>query len=1137
MKKLWVMLVAVLMVISLSLQPAQVQGAAAPKISVYVDGVKLNPLQAPTMVNGRTMLPMRAIFEAFDAKVSWNQKTSTVTAIRDDITLALKIGAPYATVNDQRIALDVPAQNLKGTTMVPVRFVSETLGAEVNWNQGTQTVSIVTTDTTVGSVSYVSAQSVGRNGDGRDLQVSFPKVQRESDISEYRVLVVKSSNAYGFSLSQALATGYYTSVLPSGYDPVVTLSSVSKDVNGDVLKANQAYSVFVLTVGKRGSSALSGVSPSVTLTTAVPVSAVTAVKASDVNDYGDGRDISVSFNQPQNTSNILNYRIMVVKTKDTGSFSLNAANAVASSNYTTVSKTSSTTITSTLNSTTRDTSGEYIKNGVSYTVYVLSVANGSNVTSQLSSASSAFTLTASAIAAPVITKVEDISNYGDGRDLMVRFNKSSDESRIGSYRIFVVKDSKAGSFNLSSASSVSSAYYTTVSKTGYNINQSLSSGARDVDGSLISPGVAYRVFVMAVGTGSYSGSYSLSSASSTIILYGNTDVYAPTNVNVSDISDYGDGRDLRVSFTRAADESNLYGYRIMVVKASDAYYFDLYQANSVSSSNYTSVNKTGYNISQTLSSGARDVDGQLIRNGVSYRVFVLAVGAYSSNALSSYSPAITLVANTSVYPATGVTASDIADNNDGSDLQVTFTRAKEDYNINEYRIMVVKESDYPYFDLNAANAVSSSRYTRITDAGSKTTFTKTLAAGTKDTNGDLIRNNVKYRVFVLSVGASGYNALSSPSAQITLTQSYAIGAAKNVTAKDVADNNNGSDLQVTFNGTADDSDIDHYRVLVVNSKQAGSFNLNKAIDVPGANYTLVGRNGSNSYALTLPPTAKDTDGKLIVNDTSYRVFVLSVSKHDTYALSDASADVTLTTIIIAPQVSGLTATDVDDKHDGRDLQVSFSKAKDESNIQQYRIFVVKGNQNDFLKNYDKNQNYTEVPVGADYSQVIPNAVDSAGTALAENYEYSIYVMSVAKSGSSSLAGPVKVTLKDNSNGAPTDVKAAWNKDGAIEVTFTKAEGKSYLVLLSPAKISYDAVVKKMKTLRMASVDDTDIPVTFNEGDKDANGEKIVATKAYYVYVWTDSGKSKSLSASVEIKAQAASKEPAAPATPAAPADK
>ncbi|MCU6340251.1 copper amine oxidase N-terminal domain-containing protein, partial [Enterobacter quasiroggenkampii] len=77
------------------------------------------------------MLPMRAIFEALDAKVLWDQRKQMVTAIKDDTTIVLKIGSKAATINGSAVVLDVPPQTLLGRTMVPVRFVSEAIGAEV----------------------------------------------------------------------------------------------------------------------------------------------------------------------------------------------------------------------------------------------------------------------------------------------------------------------------------------------------------------------------------------------------------------------------------------------------------------------------------------------------------------------------------------------------------------------------------------------------------------------------------------------------------------------------------------------------------------------------------------------------------------------------------------------------------------------------------------------------------------------------------------------------------------------------------------------------------------------------------------------------------------------------------------------
>lgn len=93
---------------------------------------------------GRVMLPMRAIFESLGASVKWNQKTQTVTANRDGTTIVLQINNKTATINGQTVSLDVPAKNVKGNTMIPVRFASEALGEKIGWNSRTKTVTITT---------------------------------------------------------------------------------------------------------------------------------------------------------------------------------------------------------------------------------------------------------------------------------------------------------------------------------------------------------------------------------------------------------------------------------------------------------------------------------------------------------------------------------------------------------------------------------------------------------------------------------------------------------------------------------------------------------------------------------------------------------------------------------------------------------------------------------------------------------------------------------------------------------------------------------------------------------------------------------------------------------------------------------
>ncbi len=76
-------------------------------------------------INDRTMIPVRAIFEALGAEVSWNGDTQTVTAVWDDIVISLQIGSNLLYQNREAKELDLPAQLVDSRTLVPVRAVTE----------------------------------------------------------------------------------------------------------------------------------------------------------------------------------------------------------------------------------------------------------------------------------------------------------------------------------------------------------------------------------------------------------------------------------------------------------------------------------------------------------------------------------------------------------------------------------------------------------------------------------------------------------------------------------------------------------------------------------------------------------------------------------------------------------------------------------------------------------------------------------------------------------------------------------------------------------------------------------------------------------------------------------------------------
>ncbi|GAX89988.1 hypothetical protein EFBL_1614 [Effusibacillus lacus] len=113
-------------------------------VTVYIDGKQQTFDPPAQVVNGRTLVPLRAIFEKLGAKVDWEDATQTVKASKDGKKVQLRIGSNKAYVNEEERTLDVPAQLIQDRTMVPARFVSEALGAKVGWDGELQSVFVQT---------------------------------------------------------------------------------------------------------------------------------------------------------------------------------------------------------------------------------------------------------------------------------------------------------------------------------------------------------------------------------------------------------------------------------------------------------------------------------------------------------------------------------------------------------------------------------------------------------------------------------------------------------------------------------------------------------------------------------------------------------------------------------------------------------------------------------------------------------------------------------------------------------------------------------------------------------------------------------------------------------------------------------
>ncbi len=115
---------------------------AASDIKVLVNGKQLEFDVMPMMVGDRVFVPMRAIFEALGATIEWSDEDQTVTAVCGDTSVFLQVGNDLAKVDTTLVTLDAEPFVEQERTMVPLRFVGEALGAEVNWDEKRSTVTI-----------------------------------------------------------------------------------------------------------------------------------------------------------------------------------------------------------------------------------------------------------------------------------------------------------------------------------------------------------------------------------------------------------------------------------------------------------------------------------------------------------------------------------------------------------------------------------------------------------------------------------------------------------------------------------------------------------------------------------------------------------------------------------------------------------------------------------------------------------------------------------------------------------------------------------------------------------------------------------------------------------------------------------
>jgi len=205
--------------------------AAAQDISVTVDGKEVNFTNGgPRQVDGRVLVPLRGVFQKMGATVQWKPARREISATNGSMSVNLRIGDREATVDGKVVTMDVPAMIVDGATMVPIRFVSESLGADVHWNESQQLVEILSGN------GVGRAQPIGR-GNGGNWNNRPPRNQGG------RIAIIQDNTVIPVSLDDSLSSNEsrrgdeFTATVRRAGDDYYSLFPAGTKIEGRVVAA------------------------------------------------------------------------------------------------------------------------------------------------------------------------------------------------------------------------------------------------------------------------------------------------------------------------------------------------------------------------------------------------------------------------------------------------------------------------------------------------------------------------------------------------------------------------------------------------------------------------------------------------------------------------------------------------------------------------------------------------------------------------------------------------------------------------------------------------------------------------------------------------------------------------------------
>lgn len=383
--------------------------------------------------------------------------------------------------------------------------------------------------------------------------------------------------------------------------------------------------------------------------------------------------------------------------------------------------------------------------------------------------------------------------------------------------------------------------------------------------------------------------YAYNSTANQPILAGEGLPYTASNIRITDIDNFNNGRDIKIQFYKPFNEPEVLEYKVVIVPSSNGGTFTIDSAKAVLNSNSFSVPVINKNIDTVMNAAAKDVYGNLIISQIAYKAFIVSL----PNLITSFDTLMSeasndLTLNRTNFKAGQLTVISTKVPAGSYNLNVDFNAAPSETGILNYRLFFIQEKDSISFTVDSANLVLPVNYITINKTGTaqNLNYQSNLV---KTRKGDVLKPFEKYQTVLMSVADTvntNVSSLCHPSNPFTVyTQVQSV---SEIIVTDVADNHDLSDIKVFFKKVPDESNISGYRGLIIPETSLGSFNLDSAN--ASTNYIGFTKNGQDQ-SLQLPSSLKDVNGNMVQESQTYYVKVLTITDNhfsDANALSSGS---------------------------------------------------------------------------------------------------------------------------------------------------------------------------------------------------------------------------------------------------------